>query len=137
MDVDDGRDGNERDMDDDYTSQDNRNPWRVDRIANRECSLLCRGEGDTGLGTPASEGVDKMVALDDSLVWTATGSSSVKQWHVAPARATRMKMSSSASWTGNSSITQLAAKQNVDGQSASSLPWYVIQPCRLLQPRPM
>ena len=54
MDVDDGRNGNERDMDDDYTSQDNRNPWRVDRIADGDCVLLCRDEGDADLGTPAS-----------------------------------------------------------------------------------
>lgn len=37
----------------------------------------------------SSEGINKIVAMDDALLWTASGSSSVKRWRVPPRRATR------------------------------------------------
>ena len=43
----------------------------------------------------SSEGVNKIIAMDDQLVWTANGSSSVTRWKVPPRRNTRLQLYSS------------------------------------------
>ena len=48
-----------------------------------ECALVCQDIA------PPAEGVTKLVALDDLLVWTAGGSSSLRRWRVPPRRAVR------------------------------------------------
>ena len=48
-----------------------------------ECALVCQDVA------PPAEGVTKLVALDDLLVWTAGGSSSLRRWRVPPRRAVR------------------------------------------------
>jgi WD repeat-containing protein 48 len=48
-----------------------------------ECMLVCQDVA------PPAEGVTKLVALDDMLVWTASGSSSLRRWRVPPRRAVR------------------------------------------------
>ncbi|KAH8995974.1 WD40 repeat-like protein [Lactarius akahatsu] len=48
-----------------------------------ECVLVCQDVA------PPAEGVTKLVALDDLLVWTASGSSNLRRWHVPPRRAVR------------------------------------------------
>ena len=49
-----------------------------------ECALICQGVA------PPAEGVTKLVALDDSLVWTASGNSSLRRWRALSRRAVRV-----------------------------------------------
>nr|GAT43609.1 predicted protein [Mycena chlorophos] len=57
-------------------------------VGDGECVLVCR-EGDDGAAGGSQGqgqgGVNKLVVADDSLVWTATSSSSVRRWRI-PAR---------------------------------------------------
>lgn len=48
-------------------------------ISEGECVLLCQDADPT---TPSSDGVNTIVAMDDNLVWTASGRSSIKRWLV-------------------------------------------------------
>ena len=48
-----------------------------------ECALVCQDVA------PPAEGVTKLVSLDDTLVWTASGSSSLRRWRAPPRRAVR------------------------------------------------
>ena len=70
-----------------------------------ECLVVCNAAFRSGVdnterngqtGVPGdgfrlqdSTGVNKIVALDDRLVWTATGSSSIKRWKAPPRRSLR------------------------------------------------
>ena len=108
VDVDDGRDNDAGD----FSVHARSGPWRVDRVADGECVLLCRDDGESELGIPTSEGVTRIVALDDNLVWTASGSSSVKRWHVPPTRTARMKKGANA-WSRDT--TQLASNNHTPG----------------------
>ncbi|KAF8493727.1 WD40 repeat-like protein [Russula emetica] len=49
------------------------------QISEGECALVCQDVA------PPAEGVTKLIALDDTLVWTASGSSSLRRWR-APSR---------------------------------------------------
>lgn len=51
-----------------------------------ECVLLCQDTSEHGT---ASEGVSKIIAMDDNLVWTASGNSSLKRWRAPQRRAVR------------------------------------------------
>jgi len=53
-------------------------------MSEAECALICQDVA------PHAEGVTKLVALDDSLVWTASGSSSLRHWRAPPRRAVRV-----------------------------------------------
>ena len=66
--------------------------------------LVCRvdvegasdiSEGECVVLFQSSDGVNKIVAMDDQLVWTANGSSSVTRWKVPPRRNTRLQLYSS------------------------------------------
>ena len=66
--------------------------------------LVCRvdvegtsdiSEGECVVLSQSSDGVNKIVAMDDQLVWTANGSSSVTRWKVPPRRKTRLQLYSS------------------------------------------
>ena len=52
-------------------------------------------EGECVVLSQSQDGVNKIVAMDDQLVWTATGSSSVTRWKVPPRRNTRLRTHSS------------------------------------------
>jgi len=52
-------------------------------MSEAECALICQDVA------PAAEGVTKLVALDDTLVWTASGSSSLGRWRAPSRRAVR------------------------------------------------
>lgn len=58
-------------------------------VSEGECIVLCQDAGSDRPGTSGSEGINKIVAMDDNLLWTASGSSSVKRWRVPPRRAVR------------------------------------------------
>jgi WD repeat-containing protein 48 len=56
-------------------------------VSGGECVLLAREPGEAHLA--ASEGITRIAAADDHLVWTATSSSSIRRWAVPPRRAVR------------------------------------------------
>ena len=66
--------------------------------------LVCRvdvedtsdiSEGECVVLSRSSDGVNKIIAMDDQLVWTASGSSSVTRWKIPPRRNTRLQLYSS------------------------------------------
>lgn len=59
-----------------------------DKISDGECIVVCRDKGEPNIA--ASEGVSKIIAMDDNLVWAASGSSSVKRWRVPQGRVARL-----------------------------------------------
>lgn len=56
-------------------------------ISEGECIVLCQDNGDSSLSSP--EGVNKIVVMDDNLLWTASANSSIKRWKVPCRRAVR------------------------------------------------
>ncbi|KAH9938898.1 uncharacterized protein BXZ73DRAFT_44505 [Epithele typhae] len=58
-------------------------------VAEGECIVLCQDAGTDRPNSPGAEGINKIVAMDDNLLWTASGSSSVKRWRVPQRRAVR------------------------------------------------
>ncbi|KAJ6581489.1 hypothetical protein B0H19DRAFT_1115437 [Mycena capillaripes] len=57
-------------------------------IGEGECVLVCRDGEESAPGTSQTQGqggINKLVVADDTLVWTATSSSSVRRWRI-PAR---------------------------------------------------
>jgi WD repeat-containing protein 48 len=57
-------------------------------ISEGECIVICQDAGENS-NTATAEGINKIVAIDDSLLWTASGSSSIKRWRVPQRRAVR------------------------------------------------
>ncbi|KAL1686443.1 hypothetical protein GGG16DRAFT_128688 [Schizophyllum commune] len=58
-------------------------------ISEGECIVLC---DDARHSPPTkSEGINRIVAADDTYLWTATGSASIKRWNVPPRRAERAR----------------------------------------------
>ncbi|KAG6900019.1 hypothetical protein C0993_004202 [Termitomyces sp. T159_Od127] len=55
-------------------------------VSEGECILLCQ-DGDPS--TPSSDGINKIVVMDDNLLWTASGHSNVKRWSVPQRRSVR------------------------------------------------
>ncbi|KAG6916840.1 hypothetical protein DXG01_005139 [Tephrocybe rancida] len=55
-------------------------------VSEGECVLLCQ---DADPSSPSSDGINKIVAMDDNLLWTASGHSNIKRWSVLPRRSTR------------------------------------------------
>ncbi|GAA6032860.1 hypothetical protein JCM8097_000833 [Rhodosporidiobolus ruineniae] len=55
-----------------------------------ECIVLARDGPDDDDERRGHEGITQLVAQDDSWVWTASGSSSVKRWKDVPPKARRM-----------------------------------------------
>ncbi|KAF8063588.1 hypothetical protein FPV67DRAFT_1701521 [Lyophyllum atratum] len=55
-------------------------------ISEGECVLLCQ---DADPCTPSSDGINKIVAMDDNLLWTASGHSNIKRWAVPQRRSVR------------------------------------------------
>ena len=58
-------------------------------VSEGECILLCK-ETPSADGGSGSEGINQLVVMDDSLVWTATASSTIKRWRVPGQRTGRM-----------------------------------------------
>lgn len=57
-------------------------------LSEGECVLVCQDQNDQMQGFTA-EGINKIVAMDDNLLWTASGNSSIKRWRVPQRRAVR------------------------------------------------
>ncbi|EKM77209.1 hypothetical protein AGABI1DRAFT_77625, partial [Agaricus bisporus var. burnettii JB137-S8] len=58
-------------------------------VSEGECIVLCQDSTDPERSS-ASEGVNKIVVMDDNLLWTASNTSSVKRWHIPQRRAARV-----------------------------------------------
>jgi WD repeat-containing protein 48 len=58
-------------------------------VSEGECILLCK-ETPSNDGGHGSEGINKLIVMDDNLVWTATASSTIKRWRVPGQRTGRM-----------------------------------------------
>lgn len=58
-------------------------------ISEGECVLLCN---DADSGKPASEGINKIVVMDDNLLWTASGTSTLRRWKIPSRRVSRPGM---------------------------------------------
>ncbi|KAI0740004.1 hypothetical protein C8Q80DRAFT_1111397 [Daedaleopsis nitida] len=58
-------------------------------VSEGECIVLCQDSGTDRPGASGSEGINQIVAMDDNLLWTASGSSSIKRWRVPTRRAVR------------------------------------------------
>ena len=54
-------------------------------VSEGECVVLCQEPGERSV----SDGINKIVALNDNLLWTASGSSSIRRWKVPPRRVIR------------------------------------------------
>ena len=59
-------------------------------LSEGECIVICKESSDAEEGR-GNEGINKIMAMDDLYVWTATGSSTVKRWTNPPRRITRLK----------------------------------------------
>lgn len=77
-------------------------------VSEGECILLCQ-DGDPS--APSSDGINKIVVMDDNLLWTASGHSNIKRWSVPQRRSVRA-----------SSNTVLDLDRNRYGRSESSSP---------------
>ncbi|TFK19214.1 WD40 repeat-like protein [Coprinopsis marcescibilis] len=55
-------------------------------LSEGECLLLCNESGESG---HASEGITRIAVMDDNLLWTASGSSTIQRWHIPQPRTTR------------------------------------------------
>ncbi|EIW53101.1 uncharacterized protein TRAVEDRAFT_32004 [Trametes versicolor FP-101664 SS1] len=59
-------------------------------VSEGECIVVCQDSGTDRTGSsPGAEGINKIVVMDDNLLWTASGSSSVKRWRLPARRAVR------------------------------------------------
>ncbi|GJE99806.1 WD40 repeat domain-containing protein [Phanerochaete sordida] len=59
-------------------------------ISEGECVLLAQESDKTA--PKALDGINKIVAMDDNVLWTASGSSSIRRWRVPQRRAVRAMM---------------------------------------------
>ncbi|KDR71860.1 hypothetical protein GALMADRAFT_253641 [Galerina marginata CBS 339.88] len=55
-------------------------------LSEGECVLLCNDSADT---RSSSEGINKIVVMDDNLLWTASGTSTIRRWNIPQRRASR------------------------------------------------
>ncbi|CDO72560.1 hypothetical protein BN946_scf184983.g43 [Trametes cinnabarina] len=58
-------------------------------VSEGECIVLCQDAGADRTGSSGAEGINKIAVLDDTFLWTASGSSSIKRWRLPPKRAVR------------------------------------------------
>lgn len=55
-------------------------------VGNGECVLLC----NNGSSDSAKDGINRIAVLDDNLMWTASGSSTINQWQIPQKRSKRV-----------------------------------------------
>jgi WD repeat-containing protein 48 len=56
-------------------------------VSEGECIVLCRNTDECSV--VSSEGINKIIAMDDNLLWTASSSSRIRRWRVPQRRAVR------------------------------------------------
>ena len=56
-------------------------------ISDGECIVLCNDSIDSS--KPSFEGINKIVVLDDHLLWTASGTSTIRRWDIPQRRSLR------------------------------------------------
>ncbi|KAH9958413.1 hypothetical protein BC827DRAFT_1219400 [Russula dissimulans] len=80
------------------------------QMSEAECALVCQDVG------PPVEGVTKLIALDDTLVWTASGSSSLRRWRAPSRRAVRAAapVESLASTVVSRTVSRLRPSRSTD-----------------------
>ncbi|KAF8327930.1 uncharacterized protein EI90DRAFT_2998333, partial [Cantharellus anzutake] len=67
-------------------------------IAEGECMVLCRDTGDGSAQNRCKEGINRLLAVDNWAVWTATGASDIKRWRDPGSRFSRMTYSTVQNW---------------------------------------
>ncbi|KAI0667157.1 hypothetical protein C8Q78DRAFT_982656 [Trametes maxima] len=58
-------------------------------VSEGECIVICQDSGGERPGSSGAEGINKIAVMDDNLLWTASGSSSVRRWQLPARRAIR------------------------------------------------
>ncbi|TFK51249.1 WD40 repeat-like protein [Heliocybe sulcata] len=56
-------------------------------VSEGECTVLCQDRSERC--PSSSEGINQITVMDDNLLWTASGNSSIKRWLIPPRRAVR------------------------------------------------
>ncbi|KDQ58057.1 hypothetical protein JAAARDRAFT_129692 [Jaapia argillacea MUCL 33604] len=56
-------------------------------VSEGECVVLCQDTSERGMAS--ADGINKIVAMDDQLLWTASGTSSIKRWRIPVRRSVR------------------------------------------------
>ncbi len=67
-------------------------------IAEGECVVLCRDDGDGTARNKCKEGINRVLAVDDWALWTATGTSDIKRWRDPGSRSSRMTSAETQTW---------------------------------------
>jgi len=57
-------------------------------ISDGECTVLCNDSLDST--RPSCDGINKIVAMDDNLLWTASGTSTIRRWNIPQRRSLRI-----------------------------------------------
>ena len=57
-------------------------------ISDGECVVLCNDSLDSM--RPSCEGINKIMVMDDNLLWTASGTSTIRRWHIPQRRSLRV-----------------------------------------------
>ena len=61
-------------------------------ISDGECIVLCNDSLDST--KPSCEGINKIVVMDDRLLWTASGTSTIRRWDIPQRRSLRISQDS-------------------------------------------
>ncbi|KAF9035234.1 hypothetical protein BJ165DRAFT_1355739 [Panaeolus papilionaceus] len=56
-------------------------------ISDGECIVLCHDHADPS--RPSSEGINKIMVMDDNLMWTASGTSTIRRWSIPQRKSVR------------------------------------------------
>ncbi|KAH9475511.1 UBP9-binding protein [Psilocybe cubensis] len=86
-------------------------------ISEGECVVLCNDAVDQSRSS--SEGINKIVVMDDHLLWTASGSSSIKRWNIPQRRVARAIQSHSPESEGQTSPNVFKRRALVSADSPS------------------
>lgn len=86
-------------------------------ISEGECVVLCNDAVDQSRSS--SEGINKIVVMDDNLLWTASGTSSIKRWNIPQRRAARATLAQSPESEGQNSPNVFKRRALVSPDSPS------------------
>ncbi|KAF7308784.1 WD-REPEATS-REGION domain-containing protein [Mycena kentingensis (nom. inval.)] len=102
-----------------------------DDVGEGECIFICRDGEDTSASGPSSQGqggINKLVVADDSLVWTATSSSSVRRWRIPPRSTSNVSGTAGSHYDlepaeGRSSVLSYDGDDGEDGETRHGIPY--------------